>query len=203
MFTKSILVFVFASAAFVQTAPLPYPSEYLQILELSSRFGLIAPPYPRLGGEPARDLQTPVPRNERLIVAPGIKINRRDGGCHIAGNILSGSCRRSSDGNTIIFDQPVSTPAKRGDVTWHTTTDDDVVFDQPVSIAAKRDGCSVTADGRVIGDRDLCHLTPEGTIAFNDLVSIPAKRDDARKSEISNLYCYLRGSDSLSHLARD
>ena len=101
---------------------------------------------------------------------------------------------------TIIFDQPVSTPAKRGGVTWHTTPDgNNVVFDQPVSIAAKRDGCSVTADGKVVGD--LCHMTPDGMVAFNEPVSIPAKR--ARKSEISSLYCCLRSTDLLSRSARD
>lgn len=87
------------------------------------------------------------------------------------------------------------TPAKRNDVKWHVTPDGSgVVFDESVSIAAKRDECSVTADGRVVGD---CYLTPDGNIAFINAVSIPAKRGGPRKPEIPNLDCYLQGSDPL------
>lgn len=193
MLTKFALVLVFAFVALVQALPFPYHGASLRIFEFSSLFHLTAPPYPRLGDAPIRDPRTIDSDNENPIIAPGIKISRRQEGCHIDGNQLSGSCRWSQDRKTIIFDRSVPTPAKRDGVTWHVTPDgDSVVFDGLVSISAKRDECSVTADGRVVGD---CHMTPDGKVAFNNAVSIAAKRDGPRKSEIPGLDCYLRGSD--------
>jgi len=94
-------------------------------------------------------LPLPYHGGEPGMFAPGIKLSRR-------------------------FDRFVPTLATREGVTWHITPDGEVAFDQLVSIGAKRDQCSITADGRAVGD---CHITPGGDVAFDNLVMIAAKRD--------------------------